>query len=166
MRVKWLYSIVKCFTTYRTWHAGHHDCPSLLVAIYLSWSVHSHFVVWEIMHAAAQSMHEYVWHVKWDQGERNGWLQGLNSHPPDRELYLMSGLPTHCRACKLPHCVIDQDVAFWYDYLSPAWMHWGKRGILSLGDTWQEFSAWKFRCPPSIKKMTQQQYLKLIPRVQ
>ena len=25
----------------------------------------------EIMYAAAQSVHEHVWHVKWDQGERN-----------------------------------------------------------------------------------------------
>ena len=83
-------------------------------------------------------------------------------------------------------------VAFWYGYLSPTWMHQRKRGVLSLGDVQQEmslgvgllkkivagkkefigrsyensFSALKFGCPPSIKKMTQQQHLKLIPRVQ
>ena len=48
------------------------------------------FSIWdwvarEIMHTAAQSMHEYVWHVKWDQGKRNGQLGRSNSHPPDRE---------------------------------------------------------------------------------
>ena len=31
------------------------------------------------MHTTAQSMHEYVWHVKLDQGERNGQLGRLNS---------------------------------------------------------------------------------------
>ena len=89
------------------------------------------------MHAAAQSMHEYVWCIKWDQEKRNGWL---NLHPPDRESCLTSGLPTRWRACKLPHCVIDSDVAFWYDNSSPAWMHQGREGVLSLGDARQEAS--------------------------
>ena len=94
----------------------------------------------EITHAASQSMYEYVWHVKWDQGERNRRLGRSNSHHPDRESCLTSGLPTRWRTCKLPHCAIDPDVAFWYDYLSPAWMHRGQRGVLSLGDTRQETS--------------------------
>ena len=89
----------------------------------------------EIPHAAAQSVHKYVWRVKWDQGERNRWLGRSNSHPPDHELCLMSGWPTRWRACKLPHCAIDPDVAFWYDYLSLAWMHREEKDVLSLGDT-------------------------------
>ena len=40
-------------------------------------------------------------------------------------------------ACKSLHCVIDPDVAFWHDYLSPAWMHW-RQERLSCGDTRQE----------------------------
>ena len=86
-----------------------------------SWKWQS--VAREIMHVAAQSVHECVWHIKWDQGERNGWLGKSNSHPPDRELCLTSRLPTHWRACKLLHCTIDPDVAFWYDDSNPAWMH-------------------------------------------
>ena len=93
------------------------------------------------MHTAAQSVHEYVWHVKWDQGERNGQVGRSNSHPPDHESCLMSGLPTRWCACKLPHCAIDSDVAFWYNYLSPAWIYPGeKRGILSLGNARQGMS--------------------------
>ena len=99
--------------------------------------LHINFLAREIMHAAA---HEYVWHVKWDEGVRNGWLGRSNSHPPIRESCLTSGLPTRLRACKLPHCAIDPDMAFWYNYLSPAWMHWGERGVLSLSDAWQETS--------------------------
>ena len=79
------------------------------------------------MHAAAQSVHEYVWCVKWDQGERSGWLGRSNSHLPGRESCLTSGLPTCWHACKLPHWAIDLDVAFWYDYLSPVWMHWARK---------------------------------------
>ena len=69
-------------------------------------------VVREITHAKAQSMHEYVWRVKWDQGERNGRLGSSNWHPPDRESCLMSGLPTRWHACKLPHCRCDILVLF------------------------------------------------------
>ena len=94
----------------------------------------------KITHAAAQSVHKYVWRVKWDQGERNGWLGRSNSHPPDRESRLTSGLPARWRASKFPHCAIDPDVAFWYDYLSPAWIHWRKRGVLSLGNAQQEMN--------------------------
>ena len=95
----------------------------------------------EIMHTRAQSMHEYVWHVKWYQGESNRWLGRLNSHPPDLESCLTSGLTTSCHSCKLLCCAIDLDVAFWYDYLSPAWMHQGVReGVLSLADTQQKTS--------------------------
>ena len=43
------------------------------------------------------------------------------------------------RACKLPHCAIDLDVAFWHDYLSPAWMH-QRQWCLSLCDAWHETS--------------------------
>ena len=43
------------------------------------------------------------------------------------------------RTCKLPHCAIDPDVAFWHDYLSPAWMHRRQRRF-SLGDTRHEMS--------------------------
>ena len=80
------------------------------------------FVAREIMHVAAQSLHEYVWHVKWDKVERGRRLGRSNSHPPDHESYLTSELPTRWRACKLRHCAINPNVAFWYDYLSPAWM--------------------------------------------
>ena len=63
-------------------------------------------------------------------------------------------------------------------------MRCGERGVLSLGDTQQDelgcrtaredcyrqkgiFSAKKFGSPPFVKKKTtQQQHLKLIPRVQ
>ena len=64
---------------------------------------------------------------KMRSGGEKQWLGRLNSHPPDCESYLMSGLPMCWRACKLPHCLIDPDVAFWFDYLSPAWMHQGER---------------------------------------
>ena len=77
-------------------------------------------VVREITHATAQNMHECLACKTRSGGERNGRLGRSNSHPPDRELCLASGLPMHWRACKLPHCVIDPDVAFWYHYLSPA----------------------------------------------
>ena len=157
------------------------------------WILQNREMAREITHETAQSMHEYVWRVKWDQGERNGWLGRSNSHPPDCELYLKSRLPTHWRTCKLPHCAIDPDVAFWYDYLSPAWMHRGERGDLSLGDTRQEtslgvgllkkivaskkefigrsyencyFQHRNSAVPLSIKKMTHRQHLKLIPCVQ
>ena len=86
----------------------------------------------EIIHVAAQSVHKYVWHVKWDQGERNGRLGRSNSHPPDCESCLASGLPTCWRTCKLPHCAIDPYVAFWYNYLSPACMHWGREAFWVL----------------------------------
>ena len=33
------------------------------------------------------------------------------------------------RACKLPHCVIDSGVAFWHDYIGPAWMHRSKKAF-------------------------------------
>ena len=95
----------------------------------------------EIPHALAQSMDEYVCRVKWDQGERNGWLGRSNSHPPDRESCLTSGLPTRWRACKLPHCVIDLDGAFWYDYLSPAWMHQGKKAFFVPSPVVGSYSA-------------------------
>ena len=62
--------------------------------------------------SVAQSMHEYVWWVKWDLGERNEQLGRSNSHPPNHESCLMSGLPTHCCACKLPHSAIDPDMTF------------------------------------------------------
>ena len=91
----------------------------------------------EITHATAQSIHEHVWHVKWNQ---EGRLRRSNSHPSDRESCLTSGLPTCWHACKLLHCVIDPDVVFWYDYLSPAWMHQGREGVLSLGDARQDMS--------------------------
>ena len=42
----------------------------------------------QITYAVAQSMHEYVWRVKWDQGERNGRLGRSNSHLPNHELCL------------------------------------------------------------------------------
>ena len=42
-------------------------------------------------------------------------------------------------ACKLPHCAIDPDVAFWHDYLSPAWMH-RRQYCLSLSDVQHETS--------------------------
>ena len=42
------------------------------------------------MHVAAQSMHEYVWCVKSDQGERNRLLERSNSHPPNWESCLTS----------------------------------------------------------------------------
>ena len=82
-------------------------------------------------------MHEYVWRVKWDQGEtgdlgdRTQILLIMNRVWRQDYLY-------DWRAYKLPHCAIDPDVAFWYDYLSPVWMHRG--GILSLGNVWQETS--------------------------
>ena len=56
-----------------------------------------------------------------------------NSHPPACESCLTSGLPTSWRTCKLPHRAIEPDVAFWYDYLSPAWMHLGQR----RSESWQ-----------------------------
>ena len=62
-------------------------------------------------------------------------------HPSNRESSLTSGLPTCWRTCKLPHCAMDPNVAFWYDYLSPAWMHQSGGGVLSLGDTQQEMSV-------------------------
>ena len=101
--------------------------------------LHFTFVAREITHVAAQSVHKYIWRIKWARGERNEWLGRLNSHPPNCELCLTSGLPTHWRACKLPHCAIDPDVTFWYDYLSPSWMY-REEGVLSLGDTQHEMS--------------------------
>ena len=91
-------------------------------------------VVREITHAAAQSVHEYVWRVKWDQGKRNGRLGRSNSHRPDRESWLTSQLPTRWRACKLLHCTIDPDVVFWYADLNPAWMHERQAFGKSLSD--------------------------------
>ena len=104
-----------------------------------AWTAYSHYIhtiAKEITYAAAESVREYIWRVKWDQGKRNKRLGRLNSHPSNRESCLTSGLP---KRCKLPHCAIDLDVAFWYHYLSPARMHWDK-GILSLGDAWRETS--------------------------
>ena len=118
-------------------------------------------------------------------GERNRWLVRSNSHPPDCESCLMSGLPTHWHAYKLPHCAIDSDAAFWYDYLSPAWMY-QVGGILSLADAQEmtldvgllkkivagkkEFMgrSWENCYFQHVIKttMTQQQHLKLIPHVQ
>ena len=46
-----------------------------------------------------------------------GDWEDRNSHLPDRESCLTSQLPTRWRACKLLHCTIDPDVAFWYDDL-------------------------------------------------
>ena len=47
--------------------------------------------------------------------KRGKWaMRRLNSHPSNHESYLTSGLPTCWRACKLPHCAIEPDVAFWY----------------------------------------------------
>ena len=89
-------------------------------------------MVRKITHSAAQSMHEYVWHVKWDQGKRNWRLGRSNSHPPNHELCLTSGLPTCWHTCKLSNSAIDPDVAFWYDYLSLAQMHRRERGIFRL----------------------------------
>ena len=84
---------------------------------------YGNIVAREITQAAVQSMHEYVWRVKWDQGERNGRLGRSNSHPPDRESCLTSGLPICWRTYKLPQCTIDLDVVFLYDDVNPAWMH-------------------------------------------
>ena len=77
----------------------------------------------EIMHMVTQSAHKYVWQVKWDQGQRNGWLGRSNSHPLDHESCLMSQLPTCWHVCILQHCTMDLDVAFLYDDFNPAWMH-------------------------------------------
>ena len=90
----------------------------------------------EITHAAAQSVHEYVWRVKWDQGERSGQLGRWNSHPPDRESCLMSGLPTSWHTlCNWPGCSIL--VSLFKSCLNALG---SERGILSLGDAWQETS--------------------------
>ena len=86
--------------------------------------------LWRENHACDSSKHAWnVWRLKWDQGERNGQLVRSNSNPPDCESCLTSGLPTRWCACNLPHCAIDLDVAFWYDYLSPAWMYWGREAF-------------------------------------
>ena len=55
-------------------------------------------------------------------------------------IILTSGLSTCWRTCKLPHCAIDSDVAFWYHYFSPAWMHGERDSVLSLSDAWWETS--------------------------
>ena len=84
----------------------------------------------EITHT---SMHEYVWRIKCDQGE-------IELSSSRLWIILMSRLPTCWHTCKLPHCAIDPDVAFWYHYLSPAWMHRARDGVLSLDDAQQETS--------------------------
>ena len=91
-------------------------------------------------HTQAQSMHEYVWHVKWDEGERNRWLERSNSHPSDHESCLTSGRPTRWRACKLPHCAIDPMSHFnMIIQVLPECTRW-REGVLSLSDTRQETS--------------------------
>ena len=46
----------------------------------------------EITHAVAQSVHEYIWCVKLDQGERSEQLGKSNSHPPNCKSCLESVL--------------------------------------------------------------------------
>ena len=71
----------------------------ILTHLMISYQQHSnhwwlHYIIWVlwvyiarvITHVAAQRVHEYVWHVKWDQGKRNRRLGRSNSHPPDGEL--------------------------------------------------------------------------------
>ena len=111
-----------------------------------------HIVAREITHVAAQNVHEYVWCVKWDQVERKGWLERSNSHPPDRESCLTSGLPMRWRACKLPHSAIDTDVVFWYHYLSPAWMH----RIIGGFESWWRTTINKIGCRTAKKDCCKQ----------
>ena len=79
----------------------------------------------EISHAATQSVHEYVWCVKWDQGERNGdWEDRTRILPIVNCVWRQ-------RACKLPHCAIDLDMAFWHDYISSAWIHRSQKAFFA-----------------------------------
>ena len=96
----------------------------------------------EITQAAAQSVHEYVWRVKWDQGQRNGRLGRSNSHPPDRESCLTSQRPPRWRAGKLLHCTIDPDVVFWSDDLK-SYLNAQETGVwekveATQGERWTE----------------------------
>ena len=75
--------------------------------------------------------------------ERNGQLGRSNSYPSNRESCLISGLPTCWFPCKLPHCAIDTDVAFRYDYLSLAWMHRGERRHF---ETWWRTTRHELGC--------------------
>ena len=60
----------------------------------------------EIMHTAAQRVHEYVWRVKWDQGKRNGRLGRWNSHPLDRGSWIVFDVSTHVIYRDWPGCGI------------------------------------------------------------
>ena len=74
--------------------------------------------------------------VRLGGGETGDW----GDQTPILPIVNRVGLPMHWWACKLPHCVIDPDVAFWYHYLSPAWMQGIGETFLSLGEAWQETS--------------------------
>ena len=84
----------------------------------------------------------YVKHVKWDEGERNRRLGRSISHPPNRELCLTSGLPTHWCACKLLHCAIDPNVAFWYEYSKSCLNTPGQREAFWVLATHDKRQAW------------------------
>ena len=91
-------------------------------------------------HGCSSSKHPRICLAcKMKSEERNWRFRRSNSHPSNHESCLTSELPTHWCTCKLLHCAIDPVVAFWCDYLSPAWMH-QEEGVLSLGDARQERS--------------------------
>ena len=64
------------------------------------------------------------WNVTTKRCELNSFHSNTERKKQDRTRILpIVNRVWHKRTCKWSHCAIDPDVAFWHDYLSPAWMH-------------------------------------------
>ena len=65
--------------------------------------------------------------------EREKWVIREIELTSSRSWIVFEVRTTYIRwcTCKLPHCAIDSDVAFWNDYLSPAGMHWREKHFSS-----------------------------------